>query len=623
VGKGRKYLDLANRSQASLEQEKSVARRQTQSYKNELTRYFHAGGYLDSDEQHQLPAEVTDVTKLDSVEAEYLREIQDLQASLGDATLLLDRLNLRLLDIKIGKRKFEHAESILHHLMSHVSTRNLSGEPAWTFVLEDYWTYINFLKGDYEAAETSCRRTAQNRLSSFGEGHISHINSMIQLVRILQHRSKYEECEETGLKVIDISERYLGLAHQDTMTILLLVGNSMGYSGKNSRAEEMFYKAMRGLEKIRGTAHEDTLACYTSLGEILRQQGKYEDSEIFIDKAIKGYKEKVGENNPETLNALDILALLRLNQGRHAEAEQLCRDIIKAFSEVYGDEHPDTLNSISNLVLILYNLEKYGEAETLCRQALQSREKPPVNTHELLITMNNLGLVLYGQDKYHEAEAWFRKALDGFNDLFGSDRPHALFSMHNVAFMLHLQRRSEEAEPLISHVWENRKKVSGIDHPETLNSQTILGMIVNELGNHELAVNLLRDAAGTSDTTLGPDHPASLKTISRLGDVLAQGDERDASEAVVIYQRLYETLEKTNGTYHSETLNARNSYAVMLHKLGKLQESEDLLDISIFRRALGNNHPETQAALQNLAVVYEDQDRFDEAEELLRNMGSL
>ena len=85
-------------------------------------------------------------------------------------------------------------------------------------------------------------------------------------------------------------------------------------------------------------------------------------------------------------------------------------------------------------------------------------------------------------------------------------------------------------------------------------------------------------------------------------------------------RRELEGREQQLGEDHPETLAAVRNLALLLEAQGKFDEAEPL-----FRRALdgleqqlGADHQETLASVTNLALLLQAQGKFDEAEPLLR-----
>jgi tetratricopeptide (TPR) repeat protein len=89
-------------------------------------------------------------------------------------------------------------------------------------------------------------------------------------------------------------------------------------------------------------------------------------------------------------------------------------------------------------------------------------------------------------------------------------------------------------------------------------------------------------------------------------------------EAEPLLERALTIRERALGSEHPETAAGLNNLALLYQKQGKYGEAEPLLEraLTIRERALGSEHPETAAGLNNLALLYQKQGKYGEAEPL-------
>ena len=99
---------------------------------------------------------------------------------------------------------------------------------------------------------------------------------------------------------------------------------------------------------------------------------------------------------------------------------------------------------------------------------------------------------------------------------------------------------------------------------------------------------------------------------------MTPGRSRDRAEPL-LDERL-EVSRRVLGEEHPDTLASMNNLAVLYLDQGKYAEAEPLLvkALEVGRRVLGEEHPDTLVSMNNLAVLYLDQGQFAEAEPLLR-----
>jgi tetratricopeptide (TPR) repeat protein len=78
--------------------------------------------------------------------------------------------------------------------------------------------------------------------------------------------------------------------------------------------------------------------------------------------------------------------------------------------------------------------------------------------------------------------------------------------------------------------------------------------------------------------------------------------------------------DRSRGQEHPDTLASRNDLALVLHDLGRLAEAEaeDRAVLAARQRVLGTHHPDTLASRSNLALVLHDLGRLEQAEAEIR-----
>jgi tetratricopeptide (TPR) repeat protein len=88
------------------------------------------------------------------------------------------------------------------------------------------------------------------------------------------------------------------------------------------------------------------------------------------------------------------------------------------------------------------------------------------------------------------------------------------------------------------------------------------------------------------------------------------------AQAGAVYREIFETRRSSLGENHPETLRAMNNLAVVLRRAGALDEAEALLLelIAVRSASLGRDHLDTLRARSSLALVRERQGRLPEVE---------
>ncbi|CAN5216040.1 hypothetical protein BH09SUM1_BH09SUM1_08460 [soil metagenome] len=145
-----------------------------------------------------------------------------------------------------------------------------------------------------------------------------------------------------------------------------------------------------------------------------------------------------------------------------------------------------------------------------------------------------------------------------------------------------------------------------------------------QLGEYVVLEPVLRDALTDRQSDLPPDDPAIAKTMWYLARVLDRRGKRD--DAVSTMKLVLAIREKHFGPNHAEVATTLNDLASIIFWRGKysndknffdkaVSESEPLFDrtLRIREKVFGASHPVVAETLRNLALVYWQQGRYDQA----------
>ena len=74
-------------------------------------------------------------------------------------------------------------------------------------------------------------------------------------------------------------------------------------------------------------------------------------------------------------------------------------------------------------------------------------------------------------------------------------------------------------------------------------------------------------------------------------------------------------MEKVLGEEHPDTLASMNDLAVVLRHQGKYEDAEQMhrQTLDLMKKVLGADHPSTMASMYNLAIVLRQQGKYEEA----------
>lgn len=265
---------------------------------------------------------------------------------------------------------------------------------------------------------------------------------------------------------LELRQKVLGPAHQDTLTSWHSLATMHTTLGKYKQAEHMHRHVLREREKSLGFKHPDTLSSLDDLGNVLHDLGRYKEAERVHVRALCLRQERFGDRHIDTLHSMNNWALVLGALGRHEEAENVHARELEICREIRGPRHPETFNSMNNLALTIRNRGRYKEAEKLFRECLDLRQQELGPKHSnTLNSLNNLALVLGDLEEFEEAEKLHRQELKLCQKMLPPQHPDILISMSNLALILERAGKNDEAQELHQQTEILRKEIEDSNTP--------------------------------------------------------------------------------------------------------------------------------------------------------------
>ena len=145
---------------------------------------------------------------------------------------------------------------------------------------------------------------------------------------------------------------------------------------------------------------------------------------------------------------------------------------------------------------------------------------------------------------------------------------------------------------------EDLEKTSGHDHPDVATMLNILALVYRDQNKYKEAANLLNDALAIREKTLGENHPAVAATLNNLA---------------VLYGK--------RGKYKVTMPDTKKAplYCTTIH----FKDAEPLCKraLEIREKVLGSDHPDVAKQLNNLALLCQNQGKYEEVERFVELIG--
>lgn len=309
--------------------------------------------------------------------------------------------------------------------------------------------------------------------------------------------------------------------------------------------------------------------------------------------------------------------------GRWKQAQTLQRDVVRLRARLYGATHVECLMAMRDLghtCWNLFNLKEGLEVQTTVFEATTTLEGS-VDALKWK-AMDDLARSYWLLGDRKKSKDLGSAAVKGLKGCLGPADPATLTAMNNLgSTLLHLGQ-VENATELLFEVLEIRTQFWGHLHDETLATMCELGMCYLKLGRLAEAEYYSVKALESRAIILGEEHAYTLWSINNVSKVRCAQGRQD--EAVNMLEAMVPVVERTLGSAHVGMSMTRYNLATAYAAQGRWQEAETVLRKQL--EVVPPRHPDWAISMSQLAQVYEQQGRNEEAQEILssisRRLGS-
>ncbi len=220
------------------------------------------------------------------------------------------------------------------------------------------------------------------------------------------------------------------------------------------------------------------------------------------------------------------------------------------------------------------------------------------------------GVKAYLENNYTEAEKQFAAAVKKAEQ-FGPEDPRLATTLNSLAETYRAQGRLEEAEPLHKRALSIREKALGPEHAATAQSLLNLAAVYKAQRRYAEAEQLEQRSRKHRVPTVSAD-ALWQSYIAAGGRAFQQGNYPEAEKQLVAALLEAEVF----GPRDPRLATSFNNLALVYQAQGRYIEAEPLYKraLVMLEKTLGTEHPEVARSLNNLAALYQAQGKYDEAE---------
>ena len=194
--------------------------------------------------------------------------------------------------------------------------------------------------------------------------------------------------------------------------------------------------------------------------------------------------------------------------------------------------------------------------------------------------------------------------------------PGCSHRLNNLAVLYQAQGRYAEAEPLCKRALAINEKVLGPEHPDVATSLNILAVLYWAQGRYAEAEPLYKRALAINEKALGPEHPDCRHRSQQPRGAL-RGARPLCRGRASVTSAPSPSARRRSVPEHPDVVIRLNNLAVIYQMQGRYAEAEPLYKraLAINEKALGPEHPAVGTSL-NISLGSTTQGRYTEAESL-------
>ena len=498
------------------------------------------------------------------------------------------------------------------------------------------------------------------------------------LAVIYSKTHRLEESEELYLEVIDYFKGLFQVIPDPEIAKSIygqiLATAQMGLSelyrktGRLEESEALSQEALGTFSELETENHDDAeidkAKALMSRGLMYKDKQKYEKSEDCYREALEIHR-RIAKNNPknetEVARTLHNFANLYKETKRYKESEAMYLEAIEIFNRLAKND-PNILEVAAIVMGDLANLykdtERYEESEQMYKESLEIKRRfaqfNEVFEPTLALTLNDFGcLHLYYNKRYAEAVPLLEEAYEIYSRLTQAERKtygeKLSITKFNLANAYYKSGQIKESLPFWVEILDEFGELAKSNHSMKVEYDNLV-VFIKELapwleseaddfkdeGKYEegetyykSALDMYRWLANSDPKTYLPEIAGALNSLAILYANTKQFSESEAAftEALETYQRL---AKSDPATYQHEVFRMRNNLAAVevnkaLDYKDKKQYEEAAacyVKVIEIRKALAkedqvsnyNYYSEVASALNSLAIVYVNLNRYQESE---------
>ena len=352
--------------------------------------------------------------------------------------------------------------------------------------------------------------------------------------------------------------------------------------------------------------------------EALEMDGQASAAIAIFRELAADQEARFGDTHPRTLGAVSNLARSLQSAGRLREAEPYAREAWELSQELLGGDSPDTNTQAFNYGTLLRRLGRYDEAQPILERVLEQRNVIFGPNHQRTVSaVEMLAAIARDRDRIEESEPLFRQVLEARRSVLGGADRRTIQAAGNLCYVLYRLERLDEAERLARSTSSEARAAAVADCPETLYVLRNHAKILLAQGRCDDAWEKIAEFRSRAETSIGLDHPESIFADHAEAETLACLGR--TAQALALAERYTERARDAFGGEHPEVFFGLLLQAEYLAATARKREAASRYEdaLALGERVWPGGSARACGAIAELAVLYEEDQRLEQAEALL------
>ncbi|WP_258105081.1 CHAT domain-containing tetratricopeptide repeat protein [Marinoscillum sp. MHG1-6] len=342
-------------------------------------------------------------------------------------------------------------------------------------------------------------------------------------------------------------------------------------------------------------------------------------------KAKEAIKEKIEEKNEEYETSTFNYAIAFLDKSESFENKQKGETFYKTAAWVTQDDSKKTPRDEAvsqyefgrfSYLRRAYRLSESALIDAQLQFEVLGEKVDPV----YLKTLGLLGLLYSDMGRFEKATTYTQQALDSWKEHYGVESKGYAAEFNNMAVLRFNKGEYTQAEKDMEQSIKQIQLAEGGGSMPNAISLNNKGILYLYMGRSKEATELMQYAQNIAERKISDNSGTYLQLMTNRALVLQESGDYAGAEAV--YQEAIELQKsrlKVNRTGDPDYAHMLNNLASLYFQTDRLEEAESLLkeSLSIYKLKFGESHPLTASAMQDLGNLYRVTGRLDKAGELL------